>query len=292
MHAYPASAIAVALLLAPACGGTDDTERPTRSAGIGEDSPNLYSCEDAVELFEFRTLEPFDEDDVADDANRTLGWWVSYDGSNDVDVEKEQDGVPIYQTQSYNFSPAPPSETNQTRTTVDTTEDGAPTLEEGGSQCDDSPRAMRVVSGEPGFSGWGYALGSNINWSGPADEDPHDASDWEGLAFWGRLGKTGRPATLSATVIDQYTSASEGTYCSDGLYVDQSCDTFGRGVGLDEEWRLVLIPFEKMYQEGFGLAAPEPMPEIDQLAGISFYFGKGSWEIWLDEVSYYRSKED
>jgi hypothetical protein len=68
------------------------------------------------------------------------------------------------------------------------------------------------------------------------------------------------------------------------------CDPFGLAVLLSDEWRFVQIPFALTAQKGFGKPAPTGQLAASEVTGLQFALSPGSWDFWLDDVSFYRSK--
>jgi hypothetical protein len=270
---------AFALLLASACGGTSEDSRrvPGNADELEREELDLKDCDAISKDYEFLLLDGFDAGDITDGKNTApaLGWYISHDRSNGDDENPRAD---------INFSP-------NKRTGLLPEEDGAPSLAQSNARalCDDSPSAMHLRSSNPGFTEWGYSLGANIK-AEAGGIDYRNAADWDGLALWTKRKASSANPTLTAKVTDQYTEPSNHDYCLDGLFVPESCDAFSRGVGPDTEWRLVLIPFEDMVQQGFGRPSPQPQLEVDALVGVEFNLSGGTWDLWIDEVAWYRTR--
>lgn len=189
---------------------------------------------------------------------RAPDWWVSIDGTPGAELE-------------------PPLRKSPTATEID------------GGRCGESRYALRLQA--RGLHIYGGAFGINFFLG------PEDGSVWEGLSFWARRGSdSGR--SLFVALSDKYTDESSGAplwedgepYCSDQTdVVEEKCDRFGAGVGLDTEWRHFRLPFADMRQRGFGKTAPEL--DTQNLLGLSFGFEVGDWDIWLDDVAFYRHGE-
>ncbi len=267
-----------------ACGGTEDSERP-QALPSSYEPVDLTDCESFAEDYEFLLLEPFtpNTQPVNDNGTRTLGWYVSYDLSN---VSFNDDGT----VKERFFGPPDEGSTVEGQIWPDDTE-GAPSLDEG-KLCEQSAGSIHLYSNPPGFSHWGMNFGSNMN-------DNYDATEWgaDGIAFWTkRAADTHEGLSVKATVPDGYTTSSGRRinslepYCIDGLYDQDACDAYGRAVILSDEWQLHLLRFDEMYQEGFGRASPLPTPNVEALAGVAFLVGTGTWDVWVDEVAYFRER--
>jgi hypothetical protein len=257
-------------LVALACGGTENTPRPERVAADSVAPLDRTDCDAATDAFEFEVLEPFGFGAVNDSDSRILGWYVSVDGTN-------PDHTPNVLWAQFN-----------------PVRGGAPSLT-GDEQCEVSSYAMQLVSSGDGFRDWGMSFGSNMHDTSGTNADGRnhtDATDWDGIAFWARRSEDTSPnQALKMTVVDEFTAADKGSYCRDGLYDAEGCDAYGRAVLLSDEWELFLIRFEEMYQEGHGLRSEEPTVLLEEVGGVSFLVGGGTWEVWVDEVAYFRTKD-
>jgi hypothetical protein len=272
-----------------ACGGTEETERPTRPDGRGDaQGVDTSSCEDVVKLFEFAEVEPFDESSVQDSSTNInavtglpddpVGWWVSTDGSN-----------ANFRPHDTGFTACAPDAEQCTMAEIPadfaTTEGGAASLLAGDGQCEASDRYMMIGSGAPGFGGWGMKFGANMR--GPL----RDARDWDGVALWARRTEESVASSFAFIIPDKYTSNQDGDYfCRDGLEVENLCDAFGRAIDVDTEWRVYFLPFDTLAQQGFGKASPLGALDVGQIVGLSFEFGTGTFEFHIDEIVYFREK--
>lgn len=148
-------------------------------------------------------------------------------------------------------------------------------------------RGLHLKAG-PFFS-WGGTLGFPF---APA----FDAREWEGVALVGRI-RSGTRSTFRLTVIDPKT---------DGTFVDpdtssascnalttpddfrDGCDPFGAFFVLDQEWKLVLLPFDEMRQAGFGRSSP--FLDRGAVRQLRIGYAQGSWDFYIDQVAFYRSR--
>jgi hypothetical protein len=158
----------------------------------------------------------------------------------------------------------------------------------------------------PNARGVACAGQTNPDAGTPANPCFVDASAWTGIAFWALLGPgTPEPATALATVTDRHTASQLGStnpdndlLCGDPPCVagvgtgagtgNLQCDPYGKGVGLVGHWAFYAIPFSDMRQKGYGV--PESALEIAHLLGFKFNLGKGAWDVWLDDIAFYRPK--
>jgi hypothetical protein len=146
----------------------------------------------------------------------------------------------------------------------------------------ESRYAFRIAA--TGLVEWGAVFGRIFN-------APIDVSEYAGVSMWVRRGAP-PVRTLFAGIREQHTyydKAADDHFCEDepALLTDK-CDPFGAGVGLEEPWRFVVIPFAAMEQQGFG--KPAPAIDLEGLVGVDFSIGPGDFEIWVDDVSLYRAR--
>jgi hypothetical protein len=172
---------------------------------------------------------------------------------------------------------------------------------------------FRLVSvdestGKEGFSMWGGTIRYDFLTNG--DNRPLDAGEfgtegsWEGIAFWAkRTPKSQVQADLASSigrsvfvaVTDKYSTENDvyvvhdengEPFCKDSTIDSEKCDRFGLGVGFEEEWRFVQVPFARMSQRGYGV--PSPGLDTRQLLDISIYMSEGPWDLWLSDIGLYR----
>jgi hypothetical protein len=178
-----------------------------------------------------------------------------------------------------------------------------------------------------GLTGWGMNLSIDFrqNCNGTSDPDAGvgftpcfvDASRWTGISFWARLGPQSTGATALVTVGDPHTSSQIGDtppynlqypfnerLCGDPPCVpggdggssggglldggNPQCDPFGKAVLLVSDWQFYAIPFSEMRQKGYGV--PESTLELSRILGFKFSLGKGAWDVWLDDIAFYKAK--
>lgn len=150
-----------------------------------------------------------------------------------------------------------------------------------GGRCGTSSRAFRMT-GE-GLRIWGMVFGWNFR------DGARDLSEWEGVSFWARRGSEDSGRSLFFSVFDPMTESSGGFCDSDSEILEEKCDAYGTGVGLDEEWRFFAIPFSALRQRGFGVATEELL--TDEILGFNWAADKGKWDVWLDDVALYRGPD-
>jgi hypothetical protein len=133
------------------------------------------------------------------------------------------------------------------------------------------------------FEAWGGVIGHQ--WPAPGE----DVSEWDGLSFWGRAAPSSRKA-LSVDMSDRFTDAKaavpecSGTHTLDHL--ESACDKFSNRIPMDGDWKLYTVPFADMRQGGYGHAAP--YLDIAGLLTVGFGFDVGYWDVWIDDIAWYR----
>jgi hypothetical protein len=148
-----------------------------------------------------------------------------------------------------------------------------------GGRCGTSSRAFRMT-GE-NLRIWGMVFGWNFR------DGARDLSGWEGISFWARRGSEDSGRSLFVSVFDPSTENSGGLCDSDSEVLEEKCDAYGTGIGLDEEWRFFAIPFDALRQRGFGVATEALM--TDEIIGLNWAADRGDWDVWMDDVALYRS---
>jgi hypothetical protein len=145
---------------------------------------------------------------------------------------------------------------------------------------------------------WGGTIGLRF---GP----PLDGSDWDGIAFWARVGagdgSPDRRVDMSRTpvrveVSDRHTDEKfdegEGPYC-DPLHTDDNtevgCDKFGIAIQLGPDWQFYTLAFDELRQKGWGKQAP--YFDVWGIRSMAFQFERGTWDLWIDDVRLYRRAE-
>jgi hypothetical protein len=183
------------------------------------------------------------------------------------------------------------------------------------------------VSGLTQMQGFGATLSMTFNTTPSGfSAAVYDATAWEGISFWIRKGAQPSRGSFVALVRDRYTgppvpgvlpdnqaycASSPAYYCGTasmpcvsadgGTYTTPNgtlmpvipdsarCDPFGNVVPLTSEWRFVKLPFATMKQGGAGKPSPLGRLDTSALLGIVVLFPPGDWDMWLDDVSFYRT---
>lgn len=155
-----------------------------------------------------------------------------------------------------------------------------------GGRCG-SEFALHVLAGP--LTDWGGTVGATL---GP----PLDGTDWEGIAFWARVGTGSRtPIRLEVAekhTAEKYIGEDGGPICNPDHTddtVETGCDKFGINLQLSHDWKLYTVPFDELRQKGWGLRAP--YFDVSGILSVAFQFERGEWDIWLDDVAVYRRIE-
>jgi hypothetical protein len=116
-----------------------------------------------------------------------------------------------------------------------------------------------------------------------------NASDWDGIVLWARVGP-GSQASVKVRVADRRTD-DKGCICNPNTNQNDSsdgCDKWGRFITLDQTFRAYLVPFADLQQGGWGAASP--YLDTADLFSLAIEYGRGAWDLWLDDIGFYRSK--
>jgi hypothetical protein len=246
------------------CGGKDEDESGPESTGsAGVQSLPLNPClSELRELgYEFAENPPYAND-------FEIGMASRFDADNDRTPGSTQD-------------PAPDDSVRPTE------------LPEPRCPDDPEPSTLALRIRATGLRDWGGVVGKrfdpdNFDGNGADADDVED--DWHGLSFWARRG-AGSPGRTMFAAISEYHTHEKCPFCDpDGEPVSEACDRFGVGVGLQTDWRFYAIPFASMRQQGYG--KPAECLDQDDIIGFGFYFGSGDWDIWIDDIRFYRAPPD
>jgi hypothetical protein len=66
------------------------------------------------------------------------------------------------------------------------------------------------------------------------------------------------------------------------------CDKFGAYTPLDDNWHLFLASFGDLRQGGWG--KQRPSLDLTGIASLEVDYPQGSWDFWIDDISFYRRK--
>lgn len=152
--------------------------------------------------------------------------------------------------------------------------------------CDPTQSACGFAAGPPEIGPCSTGQGSTPPTGGC---EGYDLSLWEGVFVWARIGPNSAD-TIKVRVADKATD-DKGCICDP--YTNQNdsssgCDKFSSFVGLDDDFRVYFVPFEEMQQGGWGMRAPRL--DTSGLFSFALEFGRGSWDLWIDDVGFYRRR--
>jgi len=300
-------------LTALACGGTgSNADRKAAAAAAGESPPVFndpgslmtYSCEADQPSSDITTLPLEDWESSAGP-----GWYTNNDkcescqdamnGINDAapekgvildepglaaalaDLAKCRPGCLASQIPSYFNKPVPSEKIPNGRCL--------------------STYAFHVISGP--FTKWGGQLGHTFNppkcvtGDCPPESDAVPGGPYDGIAFWARVAP-GSGTNMRIQVGESHTDVKypligpDGPPCVDNVGTQmpndttQGCDTFGTFIILNSDWQFFTLPFAEMRQAGWGKRAP--FFDIQHISNLTFFYAQGVWDIWIDDISFYR----
>lgn len=274
------------LLAVMGCGGTADVPREEPPVATKFEGVDFGDCKAVTKRYEFQLVTDVAAFDTGSNirSKAPVYYYTNNDETNPsrelTDDEINKQGREREPCNCY-----PDEESAPGGGEIKPVEGGAPSLDSE-TLCEPSDRSVQLHTEAPGFTGWGMVFGASFEGTGV--ETVNDASAWEGLAVWVKR-ESSQPLSMFAAVVDQYT-VSSGGFCQDEGLLENACDAFGIGVGFEEDWRLVLMPFSQLTQRGFGFGSPEGKLEVEALRGFAFYLPSGVWKVRLDELSFYRAK--
>ena len=157
---------------------------------------------------------------------------------------------------------------------------------------------------ETGRLGWGAAIDVNLVPEGRT----LDASEFDGVVFWAKRGTGPSKPTIVFSVADEFTSGrgaledpatgklvrcdtSDPSTTSMPVPDSEKCDAFGTAVTLVDDWTFLKVPFVMLRQKGFGLPSPLGMLDVSKLVRFQFLRSSGDWDVWVDNVAFYRDAE-
>ena len=160
-------------------------------------------------------------------------------------------------------------------------EEALPELIPGG-RCG-SQYAMRVTG--QGFADWGSLIGLNLAYDS-AGGAFYDASAYEGVSFWARVGDTSTNQMRFA-ITDQNSEPKGGKCVEDGGAGVECFDSFGITINaLETTWKRYEVPFSGLGERNFGLHADAL--DTSALYVVGFNVEPNSiFDLWVDDVSFY-----
>jgi hypothetical protein len=195
----------------------------------------------------------------------------------------------------------------------------------GDGKLEDQPRcgsryAMHVVGGP--FETWGGVFAAQFGSPG-LDLDTSDKAGgvkWEGLSFWARVAPDSR-SSLRIELADEHTDDKQKVYdgelvssltsdemtewCKNPTYVcngdstresTDGCDKFGANRAMTSDWEFFTFKFDTLRQSGWGQVALDENGrqvglDINQLRSLTFLWTTGNWDVWIDDIAFYRRKQ-
>src|SRR5690606_19523533 len=151
----------------------------------------------------------------------------------------------------------------------------------------DSLYAMHFVG--TNCTGWGAQAGFRLKANGS-----YDASDFDGIAFWARLGSEGAPRPLRVELADVSTHPDGGLCVEVDPEPGEDCFAHyftNKQLNADPSfWTFFKIPFTEFGAPGFGYhQTDEPQP--DKLYQILFKWqpsASANFDVWIDDVYFYK----
>ena len=115
-----------------------------------------------------------------------------------------------------------------------------------------------------------------------------DFSDWDGVVVWARKA----PGSFTNVRVRFSDVRTDEAACVCNPYTDQNdtsdgCDKFGTYISLDTDFQPFFLPFDEMQQGGWGLCSPGL--DTSELLSVGVEYGRGVWDIWIDDIAFYRS---
>ena len=152
--------------------------------------------------------------------------------------------------------------------------------------CDENAPACPFKAGPPEVGPCSTGLGSTPPTGGC---EGYDLSLWDGVVLWARVGPNSAD-TIKVRVADK-TTDDKGCVCDP--YTNQNdsstgCDKFSAFIGLDRDFRAYFVPFGEMLQGGWGMQSPGL--DTSGLFSFAVEFGRGSWDLWVDDIGFYRRR--
>jgi hypothetical protein len=116
-----------------------------------------------------------------------------------------------------------------------------------------------------------------------------DFSEWDGILVWARVA----PGSASYLRVRAADGAVDDKGCVCNPYTDQNdsssgCDKWGTYITIDTTFRAYLLPFDSMQQGGWGRKSKAL--DTSDLFSLGFEWGRGAWDLWIDDVAFYRRR--
>lgn len=145
-----------------------------------------------------------------------------------------------------------------------------------------------AVPGSPEVGPCSFGLGPSQATQGCRAKE--DYSGWDGVVLWARVA----PGSASFARVRFGDGNTDDKSCACDPFTDQNdsstgCDKWGTYLTFDSNFRAYLVPFESMQQGGWGRKAQTLDPS--NLFSFAIEWGRGAWDLWIDDVGYYRSRK-
>lgn len=133
-----------------------------------------------------------------------------------------------------------------------------------------------------GFATWGFGMGIDLNnegddMGGAGMRAPWDGSAHTGIAFRARGSVAMRLKVLVEAVVPTATG---------GTCTDMCEDAHGKIIPLGDDWTQYVVPFDELFQEGWGFGEVELDPAT--LMSIQFQVAANTdGEVEIDELGFY-----
>jgi hypothetical protein len=116
-----------------------------------------------------------------------------------------------------------------------------------------------------------------------------DFSDWDGVLVWARKA----PGSYTNVRLRFSDVRTDEASCICNPFTNQNdtsdgCDKFGSHISLETDFKAFLLPFSEMQQGGWGMSSPGL--DTSELMSFGIEFGRGAWDLWIDDIALYRSK--
>jgi len=120
---------------------------------------------------------------------------------------------------------------------------------------------------------------TGLNFRDP--KETYDASMYEGVTFWAKIGAAGSTPKMTVKMPDGNTDP-DGQVCS-------ACfNDYGAIVTLTDQWQRIVLPFRDLRQEGDWGAPRKPHLDSKRLFAIHFEAkSPGSdYDFWIDDIAF------
>lgn len=282
--------------IVPACGGTHGAPPTLEQVALPPDTPSPpYLCSQSAP-YEFYMIEDFESGAATDwytnnevcyecqtghdQCSESGTWDVWLDGDTPCATWSLatclEQCLAIQSSPSYGADPLPA------------------TLIPNGGRCG-SEYAMNLRAGP--FVHWGSSIGRRKVTTCPDGGQTcgFDASSYDGVALWLR-SPPGYANSARVIVSDRNTDTAYNMTLAQPLcnpsppsaYPSGGCDKFGTYINVTDAWTLYLLPFQEMRQSGWGIH--QAALDTTGILGIEVDVAQGTWDMWMDDIAFYRLK--